>query len=103
MRSQNPLISVIIPTYNRADLLRSSLESLLRQKLSKSAFEVIVVNDGSTDSTEDICQSFRQLMDIKHVYQRNSGISAAKTLVSCCQEPHFFYFLMMTTLQRTIF
>ncbi|HPU28889.1 MAG TPA: glycosyltransferase [Syntrophorhabdaceae bacterium] len=93
MRSQNPLISVIIPTYNRADLLRSSLESLLRQKLSKSAFEVIVVNDGSTDSTEDICQSFRQLMDIKHVYQRNSGISAAKNLgILLSRAPFLLFF-----------
>ena len=47
-------ISVIIPTYNRRDLLRETLNSLVQQTYPKNCFEVIVVDDGSTDGTEEI-------------------------------------------------
>ena len=54
-----PKVSVIIPTYNKVDLLRVTLESLSRQDLSPSAFEVIVVDDGSSDGTRDFLESVR--------------------------------------------
>ena len=49
---QNPLISIVIPTYNRAELLRGALQSLVCQKTEgKFAFEIIVVDNASTDAT----------------------------------------------------
>ena len=45
--------SVIVPTFNRLDEIRELLESLERQTLSKDKFEIIIVDDGSTDATED--------------------------------------------------
>src|SRR2546428_9692631 len=75
----NPAISVVIPTFNRAESLQSTLQSLVDQSLSKDDYEVIVVNDGSTDSTPEICRKFTkrmQLVALRHA--ENSGISAAK-------------------------
>ena len=46
-----PAISVVIPTYQRAPLLERSLESLTKQTLPRSQFEVVVVDDGSSDWT----------------------------------------------------
>lgn len=46
-----PLVSVVIPTYNRSALLRRTLESLTLQALPAAQFEVIVADDGSSDDT----------------------------------------------------
>lgn len=75
-----PLISVVIPTYNRADLLRSSLESLASQSCPSDQYEVVVVDDGSTDATPEVCQSFSPRLNLKYFRIRNSGISAAKNI-----------------------
>lgn len=70
--------SVIIPTYNRAKLLRLTLESLIYQTLSKEEFEVIIVDDGSNDETKDIVASYEQLLNIKYVYQCDNGFRVAR-------------------------
>lgn len=75
-----PLISVIIPTYNRAALLRSSLESLAGQSLPVDQYEVVVVDDGATDATRDVCADLATRMDLKYFHIEHSGISAAKNL-----------------------
>ena len=53
-RAVSPTVSVIIPTYNRKDLLREALRSLAQQTYPSDRFEVIVVDDGSTDGTREI-------------------------------------------------
>ena len=71
-----PRISVVIPTYNRAELLEGSLRSLARQTLRRDDYEVVVVIDGSSDDTHALCA--RLSRDVPMVYWRivNSGISA---------------------------
>ena len=69
-----PDVSVIIPTYNRALLLRETLESLQAQTYRD--FEAIVVDDGSTDNTGEVVQSFDQRF--RYVYQANRGRSSAR-------------------------
>ena len=64
----NPLFSVIIPTYNRANLLRIAIKSVLDQKFEN--WELVIVDDGSTDNTKFIIQSFKDSR-IKYVYQKN--------------------------------
>ena len=73
-------ISVIIPTYNRAELLKSSLKSLTKQSIPKAQFEIIIVDDGSKDNTEEICRNFQEQLQLKYFKQKNSGIAAAKNL-----------------------
>lgn len=58
MRSETPLISVYIPTYNRLSLLRRAIDSVLAQ--SYPNVEVIVVDDGSTDGTQDFLRTLEQ-------------------------------------------
>ena len=71
------MISVIIPVYNVEDYLRNALESLLNQTIKD--FEVILVNDGSTDSSGTICESYACRYKNFHVYHKaNGGQSEAR-------------------------
>lgn len=82
-------ISVIIPAYNREELLPQTLESLLRQTFP--AEEIIVVDDGSTDRTAAVAESFGKPVQVIH--QENSGPSAARNrgfLESQGEFIHFF-------------
>lgn len=77
MREQQKMVSVIIPVYNNGDYLKETLQSLERQ--SYQDFEVIVVNDGSTDGSEAIIDLFTQKDRRFHkINQKNSGVSAAR-------------------------
>ncbi len=73
-RSKIPLVSVIIPTYNRAWVLKEAIDSVLAQEFKD--FELIVVDDGSTDNTGEILDSYEQ--DILVLRQSNKGVSAAR-------------------------
>jgi len=65
-------VSVIIPTYNRKDSLLRTLDSLSRQTFPADRFEVIVMDDGSTDGTEEIAEETFPFI-LRYVYQTNSG------------------------------
>src|SRR5690349_3700785 len=75
-----PLMSVIIPTRNRSALLRESLTSLACQTLASDQFEVIVVDDGATDNTREVCLEFSRRLQLKYFDIEQSGTSAAKNL-----------------------
>lgn len=66
-------LSVVIPTYNRVERLRSCLEALNRQTLAKSQFEVVVVIDGSTDKTREMLHKFEASYSLRAIWQENSG------------------------------
>lgn len=71
-------ISVVIPTFNRAGLLRESLESLVSQTLPRERFEVIIVDDGSTDETAGVCSELSERLPLRRERLERSGIAAAK-------------------------
>src|SRR5262245_37863039 len=88
-----PLISVLIPTYNRAPLLRRSLESLVNQTLPPDDFEVVVVDDGSTDATSEVCEEFASRLRLRYYSIKKSGNPAAKNLgVFAAAGPLLFFF-----------
>lgn len=66
-------ISVVIPTFNRRDLLRDLLEAFSRQTLPPGDFEVIVVVDGSTDGTWEMLQELETPYQLTYLYQENAG------------------------------
>jgi glycosyltransferase involved in cell wall biosynthesis len=72
-----PLLSVIIPTFNRAHLIADTVNSALNQA-DFSDFEVIVVDDGSTDQTPNILDGFGRR--IKVVRRENKGLGASRNL-----------------------
>ncbi len=71
-------LSVIMPTHDRAELLRDALESLVGQSVARDRFEVVVVDDGSTDGTEQVCAELSERLDLRYVRIASSGIAAAK-------------------------
>lgn len=75
--STRPQISVIVPTYNRAALLRRTLESLAAQPMEREAFEVIVSDDGSTDDSAAVAESFAPRLQLRYHFQEDLGYRAA--------------------------
>jgi glycosyltransferase involved in cell wall biosynthesis len=69
-------LSVIIPAYNAAATLSEALHSVEQQHVQP--FEVVVVNDGSTDDTERVVQSFMDRLPLVCVHQENAGLGAAR-------------------------
>lgn len=73
--TDTPKVSVIIPSYNRAHFVGEAIQSILDQTFPD--FEVIVVDDGSTDNTKDVVTSFKDPR-VKYTFQENRGIAAAR-------------------------
>jgi glycosyltransferase involved in cell wall biosynthesis len=71
---KKPQVSVIIPTHNRGWIIKEAIDSVLAQDYTE--FELIVVDDGSTDHTSDVLDSYGK--DIKVLSQKNKGVSAAR-------------------------
>lgn len=72
MKMDKPMISVVIPTYNRASLLKRAINSVLSQTFQN--FELIIVDDGSTDNTKELVNAFIQKDSrIKYIWRENSG------------------------------
>lgn len=77
MTAKQPDISVIVPVYNAAPFLEQCLDSILGQ--SGVSFELLLVDDGSTDGSGDICDAYgRRDERVRVVHQANAGVSAAR-------------------------
>jgi glycosyltransferase involved in cell wall biosynthesis len=83
------LVSVLIPTYNRAQLCKKAVESVLSQTYHD--IEVIVVDDGSSDDTREVVSSLDAR--VRYLYQKNSGVSAARNLGMQSARGEFLAFL----------
>nr|WP_297788370.1 glycosyltransferase [uncultured Allomuricauda sp.] len=68
----NILFSIVVPVYNRPEEVRELLESLQKQDFQKD-FEVVIVEDGSSESSESIVEKFRDKLNISYYYKENSG------------------------------
>ena len=75
---EKPRASVVIPCYNRASVLAMNLLALRRQTLPPDQFEVIVIDDGSTDDTEDVVTAMELPMSFRYIRQSNKGAAAAR-------------------------
>ena len=70
MNSSNPMVSVVVSTYNRSDLIGETIRSILDQ--THQNIELIIVDDGSTDNTREVVESFSNRR-IKYIYTDNWG------------------------------
>jgi glycosyltransferase involved in cell wall biosynthesis len=78
MGEQNSLVSVIIPTYNRANLVQRAIKSVLNQTYKN--IEIIVVDDGSEDNTEEVVRAFNDER-IKYIRNKeNKGVAASRNI-----------------------
>jgi glycosyltransferase involved in cell wall biosynthesis len=80
-RSDSPspvLLSVVITTYNRPDMLELCLEGFKRQKLDPSKFEIIIVDDGSKSRSDELVRRYNNEMPVRYIYQQNAGFAAAR-------------------------
>lgn len=84
----NQLVSVIITCYNHAHYLASSIKSVLSQ--SYHHIETIIVDDGSTDNTRVVAESFKK---IKYIYQTNMGLPAARNAGVAASSGEYLVFL----------
>jgi len=86
------LISVIIPVYNKEEHLAQSIESVLSQTYPH--FELLLINDGSTDTSAEICKEYQAKDDRIHCFfQENKGVSAARNLGIKQAKGEWIYFL----------
>lgn len=76
MLKDEPLISIITPTYNRADFIAEAVQSVLDQTYQN--FEHLIVDDGSTDNTREVLSPFLADGRFKYFYQENQGQSVAR-------------------------
>lgn len=76
MPDKQPLISIITPTYNRADFIGEAIESVLAQTYGH--FELLIVDDGSTDNTDEILDAYRGDTRVRVFRQENKGQSSAR-------------------------
>lgn len=74
MKSKKELVSVIIPTYNRAKYITEAIDSVLKQTYKN--IDIIIVDDGSTDDTKKILKPY--MHKIRYFYQENKGVGAAR-------------------------
>lgn len=85
------LISIIIPTYNRANTLAKSIQSVLDQTAGN--WELIIIDDGSSDNTKKSIEAFLQDERISYYYQENSGVSAARNKGAALSKGDYVIFL----------
>lgn len=87
-QTEIPDISVVITTYNRADLLSATLEGLFAQEAGGVRYEIVIVDNNSTDNTREVVESFRDRSGpvLRYVFEprqgvsqgRNAGVTAAR-------------------------
>ena len=76
MNDKRPLVTVVIPTYNSGKFVSQAVQSVLEQNCPP--FEVLVVDDGSTDDTKAVLSQFNK--SIKYIYKKNGGPSSARNM-----------------------
>ncbi|MDD5027121.1 MAG: glycosyltransferase [Candidatus Omnitrophica bacterium] len=73
-------VSVIVPTYNNKDTLGKAVASLNRQSYPRDCYEIIIVDDGSTDGTRRYVEQEGCFRGVRYIYQKNKGPAAARNL-----------------------
>jgi len=86
-----PLISVIIPVYNCEKYLAEAITSVLSQTYQNT--EVLIVDDGSTDNSQNVGKRFARQGQVKYLYQANQGIGAARNRALSVAKGEFFALL----------
>jgi glycosyltransferase involved in cell wall biosynthesis len=71
-------ITIIVPTHNRSELLKKTLDGFCEQAADELVWELIIVSDGSTDSTSQTVMGFQDRLPLKYLWQAKRGVSSAR-------------------------
>ena len=79
MKQSGPLISIIVPVYNVDAYLKQCVDSILNQKYEN--FELLLIDDGSTDKSGEICDVYEQRdKRVRVFHKKNGGVSSARNV-----------------------
>jgi len=70
-------LSIVVPVYNYVDIIESNIDSILNQKTEYN-YQLIIVDDGSTDGAADVLKKYADNPKVKLIFQKNAGIGAAR-------------------------
>lgn len=90
MMKKNPLVSIIIPTYNREEFIADAIQSVINQTYKN--FEILVIDDGSKDNTKNIIQSMKDSR-LFYFLQKHNGRSSARNLGISISKGKYITFL----------
>lgn len=94
LEQSKPRLSVVVPIFNNEHCLAKTVESILGQTLKPEDYEIILVDDGSTDSSGEIADSLAEAYDnVRAVHQENAGVSAARNLGMDLAQGRFIAFV----------
>lgn len=99
MNVNNPKVSIIVPVYNVEKYLHRCVDSILLQTFTD--FELLLIDDGSTDKSVDICDKYA-LKDrrIRVFHKKNGGVSSARNLGIKSLVEYIFCLLILTIIYR---
>ena len=88
------LLSIITPVYNTAQYLSACLDSLLNQGVPYDSYEIILINDGSTDNSAEILDQYAtQHSNLRVVHKENSGVSASRNIALDMARGEYIWFI----------
>ncbi|MAX69777.1 MAG: hypothetical protein CMC76_01555 [Flavobacteriaceae bacterium] len=87
-------LSIIIPVYNSEEYINTCIQSILKQGLSPKEYEIIIVNDGSTDSSEKLIEKYsKRFENIKALHKENEGVGSARNKGLEVANGNYIYFI----------
>ena len=89
------VISVIIPTYNRCNFIGLTIESFIRQNFEKKDFEIIIVDNNSTDDTPNVVRKIveeHNEISVKYILENRQGVHFARNAAAKIANGTFLYF-----------
>lgn len=85
--------SVIIPTYNRKNILKKTILAIMEQSIPKTNYQVIIIDDGSTDGTKAMINQLQEKYPLTYHYQKNSGRASARNQGICLAKHEIVIFI----------
>lgn len=91
--NQRPILSLIIPVYNVEKYIQDCLNSIFSQNVDSNLYEVIIINDGSSDASMEVVNQFTNNSNLKIINQTNQGLSLARNKGMDVSSGEFIWFI----------
>lgn len=88
-------VSLVIPVYNRKEILRKTLAALTHQTYPPEFMEILIADDGSSDGVEEVIGEFGGFFDMRHVWQEDKGYRLAEIRNKAIKEAKYDYIILL--------